>query len=80
MSIHQNETSSFFFLTASASVPDKGFEQNDLPALIKNRASGENWCKPGRTGSNDFPLSFNAAANPSLSAMFSPSVSYIGHY
>lgn len=58
MSIHQNETSSFFFLTASASVPDKGFEQNDLPALIKNRASGENWCKPGRTGSNDFPLSF----------------------
>lgn len=39
-----------FLRTESLIVPLKGFEQNERPALIKNRASDENCCRPGRIG------------------------------
>lgn len=36
--------------TESFTVPSRGFEQNERPALIKKRASGEKACSPGKMG------------------------------
>lgn len=46
-------------LTESLMLPGRGLEQNERPALIKNKASGLKSCNPGRIGLYPAPFSFD---------------------